>query len=139
MKIELSLNADEHDLDKIKVLNKAGFEVYGNVTNLNECLEFGYLDQDSIASKVFDELIDNIDEYNLEGCSEEDIQDLSCHLAKDIPNSLDTSYIEDQNCESVSYAISDYLNDQDLEYEFSKVQKEKEKLNEKANTNKFHR
>lgn len=140
MKIELSLKADEHDLDKIKdVLNKAGFEVYGNVTNLNECLEFGYLDQDSIASKVFDELIDNLDEYNLEGCSEEDIQDLSCHLAKDIPNSLDTSYIENQNCESVSYAISDYLNDQDLEYEFSKVQKEKEKLNEKANTNKFHR
>lgn len=39
MKIELSLKADEHDLDKIKdVLNKAGFEVYGNVTNLNECL-----------------------------------------------------------------------------------------------------
>ena len=60
-------------------------------------------------------------------------------LAKDIPNSLNTSYIEDQSCESVSYAISDYLNDQDLEYEFSKVQKEKEKLNEKANTNKFHR
>lgn len=89
MRIELRLKANEQDLDKIKdVLNKAGFEVYGNVTNLNECIEFGCLDQTAIASKVFYELIANLDHYKLEGYSEEDIIDLSCHLAKDIPANI---------------------------------------------------
>lgn len=116
--IKLSVNANNlHNV--IQTLQMNGINVY-SATNLDECLDLGYYDQDSLTDLVYSALEDK-DELN--NCSEEQRFELSKFIAQKIPNEMYTSGLEDHNGENVYYAILNYLSELDLNNELSIVQK----------------
>ena len=118
MHIKLSVNANTLQ-NVIRTLQMNGINVY-SATNLDECLDLGYYEQDDLSDLVYS-FLEGKDE--LKNCSEEQLYELSEIIAKKIPQEMFTSEMEDQIHENVCFAILNYLSELDLNNELSNVQK----------------
>lgn len=136
MKIELSLKADEHDLDKIKdVLNKAGFNVNGEITNLDDTLNYGFHTKSDL-KEDFSYVLQNNDLMN--DLSGEELDEFASYLSQNfINNKVIINHLDDITCESVMYEIQDYIDHViDLKKSFSSFLEDKNLNQQNARTGK---
>lgn len=108
--IRLDITDDINVENLVDILKNAGINAIC-ATEMKDCLELGFYEQDDLSDLVYSVLEDK-DE--LKNCSEEQLYELSEIIAKKIPDEMYTSVMEDQIHESVYFAIYDYVSNLDL-------------------------
>ena len=125
MKIQLDLNIKDDDLHKVRdVLKKAGFNVNGENTNLDDTLNYGFHTKSDL-KEDFSYVLQNNDLMN--DLSGEELDEFASYLSKNfINNKVIINHLDDITCESVMYEIQDYIDHViDLKKSFSSFLEEK--------------
>lgn len=125
MKIQLDLNIKDDDLHKVRdVLKKAGFNVNGEITNLDDTLNYGFHTKSDL-KEDFSYVLQNNDLMN--DLSGEELDEFASYLSKNfINNKVIINHLDDITCESVMYEIQDYIDHViDLKKSFSSFLEEK--------------
>lgn len=125
MKIQLELNIKDNELQKVEsVLKKAGFKITGEITNLDDTLNYGFhtksdLKEDFSYVLQNNELMDDL--------SGEELDEFAGYLSQNfIKNKIIINHLDDITCESVMYEIQDYIDHViDLKISFSNFLEEK--------------
>lgn len=108
MKIQLELNIKDDDLHKVReVLKKAGFNVNGEITNLDDTLNYGFHTKSDL-KEDFSYVIQNND--LMDDMSGEELDEFASYLSQNfIKNNVIINHLDDITCESVMYEIQDYI------------------------------
>lgn len=108
MKIQLELNIKDDDLHKVReVLKKAGFNVNGEITNLDDTLNYGFHTKSDL-KEDFSYVIQNND--LMDDMSGEELDEFASYLSQNfIKNKVIINHLDDITCESVMYEIQDYI------------------------------
>lgn len=108
MKIQLELNIKDDDLHKVReVLKKAGFNVNGEITNLDDTLNYGFHTKSDLKEDFFYVLQNNDLMNDLSG---EELDEFASYLSQNfINNKVIINHLDDITCESVMYEIQDYI------------------------------
>lgn len=108
MKIQLDLNIKDDDLHKVRdVLKKAGFNVNGEITNLDDTLNYGFHTKSDL-KEDFSYVLQNNDLMN--DLSGEELDEFASYLSQNfIKNKVIINHLDDITCESVMYEIQDYI------------------------------
>ena len=125
MKIQLELNIKDNDLHKVRdVLKKAGFNVNGEITNLDDTLNYGFHTKSDL-KEDFSYVLQNNDLMN--DLSGEELDEFASYLSKNfINNKVIINHLDDITCERVMYEIQDYIDHViDLKKSFSSFLEEK--------------
>lgn len=117
--IRLHINDDISVENIVDILKNAGIDTVC-ATEMKDCLELGLYDQEDLTQFVQAALAD---EEALKDCSEEEIEELSRHIAKKIPDDMSTSSIEDNLNDCIDWAITDYVSNLNLENELKEIRK----------------
>lgn len=115
--IRLDITDDINLENLVDILKNAGINAI-SATEMKDCLELGFYEQDDLSDLVYSVLEDK---NELKNCSEEQLYELSKIIAKKIPDEMYTSGMEDQIHESVYYAINDYVSYLDLKKELKQL------------------
>lgn len=113
------LNSDISVEKIVDILKNAGIDI-AHATEVKNCFDFGFYDTDDIKQFVQDALAD---EEALKDCTEEEIEELSRHIAKKIPEDMSTSSIEDNLNDCIDWAITDYVSNLNLENELKQIRR----------------
>lgn len=108
MKIQLDLNIKDDDLHKVRdVLKKAGFNVNGEITNLDDTLNYGFHTKSDL-KEDFSYVLQNND--LMDDMSGEELDEFASYLSQNfIKNKVIINHLDDITCESVMYEIQDYI------------------------------
>lgn len=108
MKIQLELNIKDNDLHKVRdVLKKAGFNVNGEITNLDDTLNYGFHTKSDL-KEDFSYVLQNND--LMDDMSGEELDEFASYLSQNfIKNKVIINHLDDITCESVMYEIQDYI------------------------------
>lgn len=108
MKIQLELNIKDDDLHKVRdVLKKAGFNVNGEITNLDDTLNYGFHTKSDL-KEDFSYVLQNND--LMDDMSGEELDEFASYLSQNfIKNKVIINHLDDITCESVMYEIQDYI------------------------------
>lgn len=108
MKIQLELNIKDNDLQKVEdVLKKAGFKITGEITNLDDTLNYGFHTK-SVLKEDFSYVLQNND--LMDDMSGEELDEFASYLSQNfIKNKVIINHLDDITCESVMYEIQDYI------------------------------
>lgn len=108
MKIQLDLNIKDDDLHKVRdVLKKAGFNVNGEITNLDDTLNYGFHTKSDL-KEDFSYVLQNND--LMDDMSGEELDEFASYLYQNfIKNKVIINHLDDITCESVMYEIQDYI------------------------------
>lgn len=108
MKIQLYLNIKDDDLHKVRdVLKKAGFNVNGEITNLDDTLNYGFHTKSDL-KEDFSYVLQNND--LMDDMSGEELDEFASYLSQNfIKNKVIINHLDDITCESVMYEIQDYI------------------------------
>lgn len=108
MKIQLELNIKDNDLQKVEdVLKKAGFNVNGEITNLDDTLNYGFHTKSDL-KEDFSYVLQNND--LMDDMSGEELDEFASYLSQNfIKNKVIINHLDDITCESVMYEIQDYI------------------------------
>ena len=136
MKIQLDLNIKDDDLHKVRdVLKKAGFNVNGEITNLDDTLNYGFHTKSDL-KEDFSYVLQNNDLMN--DLSGEELDEFASCLSQNfIKNKVIINHLDDITCESVMYEIQDYIDNViDLKKSLSSFLEEKNLNKQNARTGK---
>lgn len=136
MKIQLELNIKDNDLHKVRdVLKKAGFNVNGEITNLDDILNYGFHTKSDL-KEDFSYVLQNNDLMN--DLSGEELDEFASYLSQNfINNKVIINHLDDITCESVMYEIQDYIDHViDLKKSFSSFLEDKNLNQQNARTEK---
>ena len=136
MKIQLELNIKDNDLHKVRdVLKKAGFNVNGEITNLDDTLNYGFHTKSGL-KEDFSYVLQNNDLMN--DLSGEELDEFASYLSQNfINNKVIINHLDDITCESVMYEIQDYIDHViDLKKSFSSFLEDKNLNQQNARTGK---
>ena len=108
MKIQLELNIKDNDLHKVRdVLKKAGFNVNGEITNLDDTLNYGFHTKSDL-KEDFSYVLQNND--LMDDMSGEELDEFASYLSQNfIKNKVIINHLDDITSESVMYEIQDYI------------------------------
>ena len=108
MKIQLDLNIKDDDLHKVRdVLKKAGFNVNGEITNLDDTLNYGFHTKSDL-KEDFSYVLQNND--LMDDMSGEELDEFASYLSQNfIKNKVIINHLDDITSESVMYEIQDYI------------------------------
>lgn len=108
MKIQLDLNIKDDDLHKVRdVLKKAGFNVNGEITNLDDTLNYGFHTKSDL-KEDFSYVLQNND--LMDDMSGEELDEFASYLSQNfIKNKVIINHLDDITCESVMYEIQNYI------------------------------
>lgn len=108
MKIQLELNIKDDDLHKVReVLKKAGFNVNGEITNLDDTLNYGFHTKSDL-KEDFSYVLQNND--LMDDMSGEELDEFASYLSQNfIKNKVIINHLDDITSESVMYEIQDYI------------------------------
>lgn len=108
MKIQLELDIKDNELQKVEaVLKKAGFKVTGEITNLDDTLNYGFHTKSDL-KEDFSYVLQNND--LMDDLSGEELDEFASYLSQDfINNKVIINHLDDITCESVMYEIQDYI------------------------------
>lgn len=108
MKIQLDLNIKDDDLHKVRdVLKKAGFNVNGEITNLDDTLNYGFHTKSDL-KEDFSYVLQNNE--LMDDMSGEELDEFASYLSQNfIKNKVIINHLDDITCESVMYEIQDYI------------------------------
>ncbi len=136
MKIQLELNIKDDDLHKVReVLKNAGFNVNGEITNLDDTLSYGFHTKSDL-KEDFSYVLQNND--LMDDLSGEELDEFASYLSQDfINNKVIINHLDDITCESVMYEIQDYIDHViDLKKSFSSFLEDKNLNQQNARTGK---
>lgn len=136
MKIQLELNIKDNDLQKVEdVLKKAGFKITGEITNLDDTLNYGFHTKSDL-KEDFSYVLQNNDLMN--DLSGEELDEFASYLSQNfINNKVIINHLDDITCESVMYEIQDYIDHViDLKKSFSSFLEDKNLNQQNARTEK---
>ena len=136
MKIQLELNIKDDDLHKVReVLKNAGFNVNGEITNLDNTLSYGFHTKSDLKEDFYYVLQNNDLMDDLSG---EELDEFASYLSQDfINNKVIINHLDDITCESVMYEIQDYIDHViDLKKSFSSFLEDKNLNQQNARTGK---
>ena len=136
MKIQLELNIKDDDLHKVReVLKNAGFNVNGEITNLDDTLSYGFHTKSDL-KEDFSHVLQNND--LMDDLSDEELDEFASYLSQDfINNKVIINHLDDITCESVMYEIQDYIDHViDLKKSFSSFLEDKNLNQQNARTGK---
>ena len=108
MKIQLELDIKDNELQKVEaVLKKAGFKVTGEITNLDDTLNYGFHTKSDL-KEDFSYVLQNND--LMDNMSGEELDEFASYLSQNfIKNKVIINHLDDITCESVMYEIQDYI------------------------------
>ena len=108
MKIQVELNIKDNDLQKVEdVLKKAGFKITGEITNLDDTLNYGFHTKSDL-KEDFSYVLQNND--LMDDMSGEELDEFASYLSQNfIKNKVIINHLDDITSESVMYEIQDYI------------------------------